>query len=528
MTVFRGALIVGAGAIAGLAVAGLFPLALVTAAVLVPLVVLLYFWSVDLYEDEPVRVLALTIAWGAATGVGFGFLAKAVQNHDAGLVSTTVAHSVAWNGILLPLIGFTLAIAGPLVLLPYRKFNDVLDGVTFGGASAVVFAGAALFVRSATFLGSGLEPVGSTTPWVLRVLTLGIVVPTLAAAAIGAAAGSLWLRYRAPARDRKALGPLGHPIAALALAASALVGAGLLQLYLNRWAAFAALVALDGVALVWLRQVIHVGLLEEAAEREIGPPVRCANCGRTTPCHTFCAHCGIALAALPKTTLHRPVHLLFASLLGLAVAVALATILLVRPGPTKPFCAGKPHCAGPPSPAVLPSGAPALVTGRVWSTPLGFRLEYDPAAWSASTASSSGSYSVLFTSIGHIANTDLKIFFLARPATGTSIGDTIQSEKSYFQTIYPALATDTPANQMLDPSIGSKYGVGEADAGTTADESNPVEVVLEAARADGVDVVAAAWTDNPRGVPGSDSPYPIFVLVDQILETARWPSERTP
>jgi hypothetical protein len=104
----------------------------------------------------------------------------------------------------------------------------------------------------------------------------------------------------------------------------------------------------------------------------------------------------------------------------------------------------------------------------------------------------------------------------------------VQSEKAYFQSIYPSLASDTPANQILDPSVGSKYGVGEADAGTTADESRPVEVMLEAARADGLDVVMAAWTDNPFALPGSDSPHPVFLLVDQILETVRWPSETSP
>src|SRR5205085_223981 len=135
---------------------GLYPLALVAAAVLVPLVVLLYFWSVDVYEDEPALVLALTIAWGLGVGVTFGFITRAVQSDDAGVVSRTAAHAVAWNGVLLPAIGFVLAIAGPLVLLSYRKFNDVLDGVTFGGAAAVAFTGAALLVRSASFLGAGL------------------------------------------------------------------------------------------------------------------------------------------------------------------------------------------------------------------------------------------------------------------------------------------------------------------------------------------------------------------------------------
>ena len=82
---------------------------------------------------------------------------------------------------------------------------------SFGGACAVSFAGAELLTHSSTLLGSGLEPAGLVTPWVLRLLTLGFAVPVLAAAVVGGAAGALWLRYRAPRRDRERLKLLGHP-----------------------------------------------------------------------------------------------------------------------------------------------------------------------------------------------------------------------------------------------------------------------------------------------------------------------------
>src|SRR5262249_46644996 len=54
------------------------------------------------------------------------------------------------------------------------------------------------------------------------------------------------------------------------------------------------------LALIWLRAVIHLGLLEEAAEIEIGPPIICPHCGRLTPLHSFCGNCGTALRAYPK------------------------------------------------------------------------------------------------------------------------------------------------------------------------------------------------------------------------------------
>ena len=136
MDSFRFALAAGAVTIVILGLVRLFPLALVGCAVLVPLLVLLYLWDVDLYEDEPPRVIGFTVAWGIALGVGVGFLSKAVAEANTGLALQTTTHTLVWRGILLPAISFACMVAGPLILLPYRKFNDVLDGATFGGATA--------------------------------------------------------------------------------------------------------------------------------------------------------------------------------------------------------------------------------------------------------------------------------------------------------------------------------------------------------------------------------------------------------
>jgi hypothetical protein len=300
MDSFRASLALGAAAIIVLALFRLFPLGLVGSAVLVPLLVILYLWDVDLYEDEPLFVLGLTIAWGAGAGVAIGFLTRHIVDPEAGLAVQTTNHTLLWSGILIPLISFALMLAGPLPLLPYRKFNDVLDGATFGGACAVAFVGAEILTHSADFLGSGIRPVGSTVPWALRLISLGVVVPVLAACAVGGAAGVLWLRYRAPVRDRNILGPLSQPVVAIPLAAALIAGAALIQLYTDTWLELFLLILAALIALIWLRQMIHIGLLQEASEIEIGAPITCGNCGKQTPRHTFCAHCGVSLQALPK------------------------------------------------------------------------------------------------------------------------------------------------------------------------------------------------------------------------------------
>lgn len=307
MDTFQIALAMGVVTIVALALFKLYPLALIGSAVLVPVLTILYLWEVDVYEDAPGTALGLSIGWGAVAGIAVGLLSRVVVDPNVDLIAETSKKTVVWSGLLLPLISVVLMLAGPLILLPYRKFNDVLDGATFGGACAVTFVGAQLLTHSSTFLGAGIRPVGELLPWLLRLLALGIALPVLAAAVIGSAAGSLWLRYRAPARDRKALGFLGNPAIAIPLAAGFMVAAAFIQLYLRSWLQLALLLALALLALLALRQVLHVGLRQESAEIGIGDSVTCPNCRRETPQHTFCGHCGVSLQALPKS--QRPARL---------------------------------------------------------------------------------------------------------------------------------------------------------------------------------------------------------------------------
>ena len=297
---FRLALLAGTVVVVALALGRLFPVALVAAAVLVPLLTVLYLYDVDLYEDEPVRVIALTMIWGAIAGIATTLVINEFAPSGFDIVLGDSSDTTLWRGIVQPLASTVFMVAGPLVLLPYRRFNDILDGATFGAASAVAFIGASVITNSFDLFDEGFRPVGRIWPWVARLLELGIAMPLLAAGAIGAVAGAFWLRYRAPVRDRAALGILSSPFVALPVAAAFLILAALAEIHLETTLALIVIFALAVGAMVWLRHVIHLGLLQEAAEIEIGPPITCANCGNETPKHTFCSTCGVSLAALPK------------------------------------------------------------------------------------------------------------------------------------------------------------------------------------------------------------------------------------
>jgi hypothetical protein len=315
---FQLALIAGSILIALLGLLGFFPVAIVAAAILVPLITIIYVYDVDVYEDEPLRVVALTFVWGLVTGGLFAFAVAQLFP----ITATDIAGGSAVGGgggtpfpfvrgVIAPIVAVVLMIAGPVVLLPYKRFNDVLDGATFGVASAVAFIGAQTLVTSVNLFASGLQPVGEVAPWVFRLLVLGIGMPIIAAGAIGGLGGALWLRYRAPVKDRARLGPVGQPIIAFIIAAGLLVIASAAELLMPdqlvaELIAVVIVAALAVVALLWLRRVIHLGLLQEASEIGIGPDIACPECGKQTPFHTYCGNCGASLKALPRTRQHGP------------------------------------------------------------------------------------------------------------------------------------------------------------------------------------------------------------------------------
>jgi hypothetical protein len=298
---FYASLLLALGGVIGLAASGLFPIALVTAAFTVPLLMVLYALQADVFEDEPLLVLAVTAGFGLTAGLATGLVVAQALPRGAEVLTQSTEHELFWHGIVVPLVTTALALGGPLLLLRARRFNDVLDGTTFGVTSAVAFLAGEVVAESSALFANGLRPVGRVWPWVVRLAEIGFALPVIVGCAIGGACAAFWLRYRAPVRDRSALGVIGRPAAALVAAVALLIGASVAQLLLGRVTSLVVLIALAVIAVAWLRAAIHVGLMEEEREDQIGAPLICANCGGSTPRHTFCARCGISLLALPKS-----------------------------------------------------------------------------------------------------------------------------------------------------------------------------------------------------------------------------------
>jgi hypothetical protein len=297
---FRASLVLGTAVVSALAAARLFPVALISAALVLPLLVALYLAEVEVYGAEPVWALVLTMGWGAAGGVVIGRLALATEPSTAVLLRSGASAGTFLSGVVWPLAGLALLLGGPLILLRFRRFHELLDGATFGAVTGASFAGAEAITYGVRLLGQGLRPEGTVVPWLWRLLSISVADPVLVMSAGGMVCAALWLRYRAPVRDAGALGRVGHPAVAAALAALVVVGGALGSTFLPAGGWLGWLVGFDLVALVILRRILHVGLLEEVAERAIGSDRVCPNCGAHTADHRFCGSCGISLQALPK------------------------------------------------------------------------------------------------------------------------------------------------------------------------------------------------------------------------------------
>ena len=300
---FRLALAAGVALVVVLCLLRLYPLALVAAAVAVPLLFLLYLWDVDVYEDEPLHRARLHRRLGralrrAASATRRGSC-RARSRSCAGSPDT---HNLVWLGSSSRAPPRCSSLAGPLLLLPYRKFNDVLDGVTFGaccGGDAARRGGDRQLGRlPAPRLPRRRRPAGSGSRGCSRSASrCRCSRRARAAAACGALLAPLPRARPRPRRPRRCSARRSSRVPP---PPRLLVGAAVAELYLKQWVDARCSPPRSrprGARLA--APADRARPAQEAAERGSGRRSS-ARAATPTPAHTFCGHCGIALRALPK------------------------------------------------------------------------------------------------------------------------------------------------------------------------------------------------------------------------------------
>ena len=293
---------------------GWVPFALVAAAVAVPTVFAIYLYDVNQWDDQPVPVVLASIVASAALGAGLIWLidtmlldpADQIGFGDSGLPVRTIVVL----GAVAPIVGLVVSVIGPLWLASRPRFDDMIDGLTFGVVSGAAYAAGETLMMHRDILQSGEVSRDSAVLWMSIVANAAIVKPVVYAAAVGIAAASFSGIGPSYEGFRKRF-VKGAAIAAVAMLA---YGLGVALLGEIDGAAGAALglawgAIVAAALIVVLRTQLHLGILEAALEAARGRPNRHevrgeAHCGECemflAPLALFCNACGASVRATSK------------------------------------------------------------------------------------------------------------------------------------------------------------------------------------------------------------------------------------
>ena len=300
---FRAALVAGTILLVALGLLDLTGPAIAAAAVIVPILYLIYLYEVEVYEDEPVVVIGGTFAIGALLGLPWAILTGRIvaQAMVTGHAQGSDAEAIFVVGVVLPVLGQLVMLAGALLLFFTRRYDEALDGFTFGAAAALGFTFTTTLVYLFPELQQGLFSEIPPFASALQIIQTGLLIPLIYASTTGLIAGALWLR-RGRVRSQVAQSWTTSLWASIAVALGIQVALGLVTILVSSTlVTVLAYLMVALLLLLWVRVALHHMLLAEAVDINVGPDGICSHCHRMVPRMAFCPHCGIATRATPKS-----------------------------------------------------------------------------------------------------------------------------------------------------------------------------------------------------------------------------------
>jgi len=334
------------------AIFGALPIAILVAAFTIPVVYIVYLYDVNLWEDEPILV---TVAAFLATGVlalaftiGWLHFQPAVSQtptFGGGTATGPAVPGFLLVAIAVPIIGQILTQLGPVYLASRPKFDDLMDGLTFGVIAGVAYSTADTLARNSGALFGGLANHQDPATWVALIFLQGLVKPLI----MGTAAGIAGAEFSGLGRGydgftlRYFRGFAEAVLANIAYAA----GAYLFSFLPGSQGVILTLLwglLILGVLILRVRNVLHVGLMEAALEAAARSDASIGASGELDFCAAcemplvagaaFCNNCGTAVRTSPRTQ---------------PVAVTAGPAVPALPaGPTPP---PEPHPSSIPTPA---------------------------------------------------------------------------------------------------------------------------------------------------------------------------------
>jgi hypothetical protein len=296
---------------------GWLPSAVVVAALAVLAVATIYLYDVNEWDDQPVPVVLAAMAASLLLGAVTTALIDGALDGPGivGFGRTGIdGRSVMMHGVVAPLAAVGLGLAGPLWLAARPRFDDMIDGVTFGVVSGTAYAAGETLLLYREVLADAPSSGGSAALWMSIVANAAIVKPVVYGAALGVAAAAfsgIGAGYEGFGRH------FGRALAGAAIAMLAYgVGvalAGEIDGSVGSALGLAWGLVVAGGLIVILRTRIHQGILEAALNAAQGKPSRheargeafCGECDLPlVPLALFCSGCGTSVRATSKRRQH--------------------------------------------------------------------------------------------------------------------------------------------------------------------------------------------------------------------------------
>ena len=296
------------------AIFGALPIAVLVAAFAIPVVYIVYLYDVNLWKDAPVPVTGL--AFGLTAMVGAIWTAIALGLRGTG-VATLGGGPTLWGfvviAIVTPLVGELIRQVGPVLLARMPRFDDLMDGLTFGVISGVAYATADTLVKHWPLIVNGFQGLTVDAPtWAALLFLEGFVKPLV----LGTATGIACAEFSGLGRGYDGFTPRYYRAVVEAVLYNvfyfgvvyllSFIGNPLLALALSIVLGLAVL----AVLIVRVRNVLHHGLMEAALESsaretigDTGELEFCQRCEMPLqPAASFCSACGTAVLAVTPPT----------------------------------------------------------------------------------------------------------------------------------------------------------------------------------------------------------------------------------
>jgi hypothetical protein len=303
---YRWAMIIAGVMILGATALGLLPIAIASAAFLVPLVYIVYIDDVNLWEEAPTAVVVgLFVATGAlsvlVTMFFFDwvfdgqFASFAGLGRSRGGIGAMSFPALLIFAVLLPVVAEVAKNIFAVLLASRPQFDDMIDGLTFGVAAGAAYAAfETLVVYWPVFTAQDFRTTTGITTWLVVVVNL-MVVKTLI---YGTATGIAVAAYSGLGEGYDGFTPTYFANFGLAVVANVAYWLGVrLMAYLPYGNALGLIwgFVILAVLVIKIRMMLQTALLEAAVEAAAlgdGSDDR-----RSTFVETFCPECENVLLA---------------------------------------------------------------------------------------------------------------------------------------------------------------------------------------------------------------------------------------